>query len=79
MTKTFTAIDHTGTTIFSSRGKTGAAQKAIDALAKYRADVKVASGSLYGHPWTLGHIEVDGIRAEDCGNAGMYIADDIAG
>lgn len=75
MTKTFTAFDEAGTIIATSRGKQGAAQKVIDALLDYRAAVKSGSGDLYGLSFTLGHITVDGVRAD--GQSGYY-ADDLA-
>lgn len=66
MTKTFTAIDANGNTLYRGRGKSGAAQKAINALYGYRDAVRAASGYLYGNPASMGHIEVDGVRADEC-------------
>jgi len=73
MTKTFTAIDCDGAILYTGRGKTGAAQKAIDALTSYRAAVAQGSGFKYGLPGTLGHITVDGVAAD--GTSGYYAED----
>lgn len=76
MAKTFTAIDQDGNIIATSRGKLGAAQKAVDALYDYRAAVKTGSGNLYGRPDTLGHIAIDGVRVDATdGMTGYYAAD----
>lgn len=77
MTKTYTVFDAAGTVIYKGRGKIGAAQKACDAMHSYREAVRAGSGRLYGNPSEMGHVEVDGIVADDlactCGETLMEV------